>query len=64
MRTKKTPKANLENKKALFIQFGLIVALSITIFAFEFMSYEQKDPVFISRDVVDVIPDIVSITQE
>ncbi len=64
MRTKKTPKANLENKKALFIQFGLIVALSITIFAFEFRSYEQKDPVFISRDVVDVIPDIVSITQE
>ena len=64
MRTKKTPKANLENKKALFIQFGLIVALSITIFAFEYRSYEQKDPVFISRDVVDVIPDIVSITQE
>ncbi|MBP1646426.1 MAG: TonB family protein [Bacteroidetes bacterium] len=64
MRTKKTPKANLENKKALFIQFGLIIALSITIFAFEYRSYEQKDPVFISREVVDVIPDIVSITQE
>lgn len=64
MRTKKAPKANLENKKALFIQFGLIVALSIAIFAFEYRSYEQKDQVIIPRDVVNMVEDIVSITQD
>lgn len=35
MKTKKTRKANLENKKSLFFQAGLIVALSLTLLAFE-----------------------------
>lgn len=40
MEIKKTPKADLENKKGLFTEIGLIVALGLTLFAFE---YSTKD---------------------
>jgi len=32
---KKSPKADLENKRNLFFQIGLVIALAITLFAFE-----------------------------
>ena len=41
-RTKKSEKANLENKKAIFFQIGLIISLSIALFAFEWKSYDNK----------------------
>ncbi len=38
MQTKKTPKADLERKKFIFIQIGLVIALSICFLAFEWSS--------------------------
>lgn len=35
MELKKTPKADLENKKSLFIQIGLVVSLAICLYGFE-----------------------------
>jgi len=35
MEVKKTPKADLENKKAIFLQIGLMLALALTWVAFE-----------------------------
>lgn len=64
MRAKKNPKADLESKKALFIQLGLVVAISVSILAFEYRSYDQKESVIIHREVVNLIDDIVDITQE
>jgi periplasmic protein TonB len=38
MESKKSTKVDLENKKNLFFLFGLVVALSVTLFAFEWTS--------------------------
>jgi protein TonB len=43
MELKKSEKANLENKKVLFLEIGLIVSLCIMIFAFEYRSYDKGD---------------------
>ena len=64
MEIKKTDKADLENKKALFIQIGLIVALSIIIFAFEHKSYDNKDSNLAQRQAVQEVQEIVMATQE
>jgi len=64
MEVKKTDKADLENKKALFIQIGLIVALSIIIFAFEFKTYDKKDSNLVQRQAVQEVQEVVMATQE
>lgn len=38
METKKTPKANLENKRNLFFEFGLVISISICLLGFELNS--------------------------
>jgi protein TonB len=43
MELKKTKKADLENKKAVFIQLGLVVALSIILIAFEWTTKPKSD---------------------
>jgi periplasmic protein TonB len=35
MEVKKSPKADLENKKTVFMQIGLVVVLSLVLIAFE-----------------------------
>lgn len=65
MEVKKTEKANLENKKGIFVQIGLIVSLAILIFAFEnrtYDSYEDSTP--FQREAVKEVEDIVMTTQE
>ena len=42
METKKNPKANLETKRGMFIQIGLVVAISVSLVAFEWKSYEKS----------------------
>ena len=42
MQTKKNPKANLETKRGMFIQIGLIFAISASLLAFEWKSYEKS----------------------
>ncbi|MFA6200538.1 MAG: TonB family protein [Bacteroidales bacterium] len=63
MEAKKTDKANLENKKALFIQIGAIVALSIVIYAFEYKSYDNKNAALIPREAVNQLDEVVFMTQ-
>ncbi|MCL2098359.1 MAG: energy transducer TonB [Bacteroidales bacterium] len=41
METKKTPKANLENKKLLFREIGLAIALLLAILSFEWKTYDK-----------------------
>ena len=64
MEIKKTDKANLENKKALFIQLGLIVALSLVIFAFEYKTYDTKESTMIQREAIQEVEEVVMATQE
>jgi protein TonB len=42
MELKKSKKANLENKKTLFFEIGLIISLSLCFVAFEWRTYETK----------------------
>jgi periplasmic protein TonB len=43
MEAKKTPKADLENKKRIFLQIGLAVALLGVLVAFEWKQYERPE---------------------
>jgi protein TonB len=54
MKTKKSPKANLENKRVLFIEIGLIFALLVVLAAFEYKTYD-KDVSMLTSDIQQVI---------
>ncbi|GAB4317698.1 MAG: energy transducer TonB [Bacteroidales bacterium] len=40
---KKSPKADLENKKIIFVEIGLVIALAAVLLAFEWKSYEKQE---------------------
>lgn len=62
MNPKKTPKADLENKKIIFRQIGLVVALAVILLAFEWKTYERTVDGFGDRTVVDLDEDLAEIT--
>jgi protein TonB len=64
MEIKKTEKANLENKKLLFTEIGLIISLLIVFIAFEWTQAEVK--VSNLEDTTEVVTEeeIIPITQE
>ncbi len=43
MELKKTPKADLESKKQIFLLIALIIALSGTIFAIEYKTWDEEE---------------------
>ncbi|OQX78524.1 MAG: energy transducer TonB [Bacteroidetes bacterium 4484_249] len=61
--TKKSPKADLESKKIIFTQIGLIIALSVILLAFEWKSYEKTEMDLITRVVDDTPEEMIEITQ-
>ena len=65
MEEKKSPKANLENKKLMFIQIGMIISLLIAWLAFEHKSYDKReiDPSLLNREVV-MDEEMVEITKQ
>ncbi len=64
MEIKKNPKANLENKKGIFFQVGLIIALLIVFVAFEYKSYYKETIDLASRVVDDTPEEIIPITEQ
>ena len=64
MEEKKTPKANLENKKLMFTQIGLIISLLIAWLAFEHKSYDKRDFSEIIRSTEVVEEEMVEITRQ
>lgn len=65
MELKKTPKADLENKRILFTEIGFIITLLIVYFAFEWKSYEtQVSTLDTSAVAVVAEEEMVPITQE
>jgi periplasmic protein TonB len=60
MNRKKTERADLENKKGLFIQIGLVFSLMLTFIAFEYTRQDLKDFSLGTRtdglEEVDIIP--------
>jgi protein TonB len=61
---KKTPKADLESKKIFFLQIGLIIALALTLFAFEWKTYERQKLDLVSRVADDTQEEMIEITQQ
>ena len=65
MEIKKSPKANLENKKFLFMEIGLVVALLMVLGAFEWSTTEGTDLASLGDETAVVIEEEqVPITQE
>lgn len=64
MEIKKTEKADLENKKSLFFQIGLIIALLIVFAAFEYKSYDKITVDIAQRMVDDTPEEIIPITEQ
>lgn len=64
MEAKKTPKADLESKRTIFVQIGLIIALAAMLVAFGWKSYDKTQLNLASRQVEKVDEDLVEITTQ
>lgn len=64
MEVKKSPKANLENKRLLFTEIGLVLALALVLFAFNWSSKEKKESAFANTTQEIIEDEMVPITQE
>lgn len=64
MEVKKTPKANLENRRTLYGEIGLVVALLIVWGAFSMGSSEKKTSILQDDTQIVEVEDMVPITQE
>ena len=64
MEVKKSEKANLENKKLLFLEIGLIISLAVVYFAFEWTTKEKQTvEAFEETQVIVETEEMVPITQ-
>ena len=64
MEIKKSPKANLENKKLLFTEIGLIISLLVVWLAFEWSTTDKQVSVFEETAEVVEAEEMIPITQE
>ena len=64
MDKRKTPKADLEEKRSLFMQTGLVLALALTLFAFEYKSYDRVEFDLGQRQAVDVTEEVIVNTKQ
>jgi protein TonB len=64
MELKKTKKADLENKKGIFLQIGLVVVLAITLAAFEWSSRPNMESTLGELADMDLEEEIIPITRQ
>ena len=64
MKVKKNQDANLERKRDLFLQIGLVIALLLVLFAFEYKSYDKKAYNLGSLNLDDLEEEIIPITKQ
>lgn|SRR5574344_123398 len=64
MEAKKTFKADLEKKKGLYLELGLVVVLAITLWAFNVKSYDIEEVMVTQRTAVDEIDETVLQTEQ
>ncbi len=64
MRTVKASKADLESKKFIFKEIGLIIALGLVLWAFELKSYEKQELDIPTRVMDQTLEEMVEITQQ
>jgi len=64
MNVKKNPEVNLERKKGLFLQIGLVVSLLLVLGAFEYKSYEKSAYNLGQLNLDDLEEEIIPITKQ
>lgn len=64
MEVKKSPKADLESKKGVFMQIGLVVVLALVLIAFEWKTTDVDASKFNMTDEVAAEEEIVPITRQ
>jgi protein TonB len=64
MEVKKSPKADLENKKSVFMQVGLVVVLAMVLIAFEWTTTDVDVNQFEIVDDLDAEEEIIPITRQ
>ncbi len=63
MELKKNPKVNLEKKKTLFMEIGLVISLALILIAFEWKSSEGIQTDFAQMDETVMEEEMIPITQ-
>jgi len=64
MEAKKNPEVNLERKRGLFLQIGLVVSLLLVLVAFEYKSYEKVAYNLGQLNLDDLEEEIIPITKQ
>lgn len=64
MELKKSPKADLENKKGLFGSLGLVLTLAIVLVAFEWKSYDKEEIQLAARAAVETEEEMIIQTEQ
>ena len=64
MELKKNPKADLEKRRGLYLEIGLVVILAASLVAFNIKSYDAEETTIIQRDAVREEEEIIIQTQE
>ena len=64
MELKKSPKADLEDKKGLLLEIGLVVALVFALVAFNIKSYDAEEVEVAQRTAINEIEDVIIQTAE
>lgn len=64
MEQKKSFKADLENKRVIFTEIGLIIGLAIMLVAFEWKTYEKTIVEMGTRQMEDIPEEIIPITEQ
>lgn len=64
MEVKKNPQADLENKKGLYLEIGLVVILAISLFVLNFKSYDNEKVEISQRTAMDEIDETIIQTAE
>ena len=60
MEIKKSPKADLQNRKGLFLEIGLVISLLIVVIAFKYAPDEyrieavEQEAVFVEEEIVEI----------
>ncbi len=64
MNVKKSERADLENKRAIFLEFGLIITLVIVLMAFNWKSHEKLITQLPEQVMVDIPEEMIPITEQ
>jgi len=64
MISKKSDSANLENKRTIFLEIGMIITLSLVFFAFNWKTYEKQLIQNYQRDIDNTPVELVPVTMQ